>query len=164
MWRLRATAGASTTTVRVCVVVSVVMGGGNTRCTHTHTHTEPPQNPSKTATPFYPASYAHDCVMAVASTNIADELSGFSNVGFQSVDIAAPGSAILSTYRNQGYAYLDGTSMATPHVTGAAALVWSASGGTLTGVQIKGVLMETADRLPALKGKVASEVRRLFFP
>ncbi len=84
--------------------------------------------------PFQPATCAH--VLAVASTDANDAQSGFSNFG-PWVQVAAPGSAIFSTVnptlsQNGGsaYAYFSCTSMATPHVAGLAALVWSTAWGT----------------------------------
>ncbi|MFN3840061.1 MAG: S8 family serine peptidase, partial [Cyclobacteriaceae bacterium] len=77
----------------------------------------------------YPASYPP--VMAVASTDHNDQRSGFSNFG-PWIDIAAPGSDVLSTYPTHlgSYALLSGTSMACPHVSGVAALIISKFGGT----------------------------------
>jgi type VII secretion-associated serine protease mycosin len=72
--------------------------------------------------PVYPAAYAN--VMAVASTDSSDNQSSFSNQGSY-IEIAAPGSSIYSTYPSSGYTTLSGTSMATPHVAGLAALIWS---------------------------------------
>ena len=76
--------------------------------------------------PFYPASYTNPNLIAVASITSSGAKSSFSNYGFNSVDIGAPGSSILSTVpyngSNPSYAYYSGTSMATPHVTGGAAL------------------------------------------
>lgn len=94
----------------------------------------------------YPAGY--DEVIAVSATAADDTLAYFSSVGSQ-VDLAAPGSNIYSTYKGSGYAYLSGTSMASPHVTGSAALVIGAK-GPLTPAQVKALLQLTADPLPGL--------------
>lgn len=106
--------------------------------------------------PQYPASYPQDNIIAVASTTNNDTLSSFSNYGSTRVDLGAPGSTVYSTYirnnANNAYAYLSGTSMATPHVTGAAALVWSQN-PTWTYSQVRGKILSTVRPIPALSGK-----------
>ncbi len=77
-------------------------------------------------TPFYPASYDVRSVIAVAASDGEDRLAGFSNYGDQSVDLLAPGVGIRSTVPGGGYQSANGTSMASPHVAGTAALIWSA--------------------------------------
>jgi subtilisin-like proprotein convertase family protein len=110
------------------------------------------------SSPYYPSSYDNANVVAVASTDRNDNLSSFSNYGFESVDLAAPGSSILSTFPGNAYAYLSGTSMATPHVSGAAALLLSVN-DLLTVQELKDYLMDYGDPLPALNGMCVSEMR-----
>lgn len=76
---------------------------------------------NNTSSLFYPGAYAN--VIAVGATDSADARASFSNFG-NWVDVAAPGVSILSVYQN-GYAYASGTSMACPHVAGAASLLYS---------------------------------------
>src|SRR5262249_5291270 len=87
-------------------------------------------------TPVYPANYNLPNVVAVAATPNPDHLASFSNFGPKTVALAAPGVNILSTELPfgegvinsfTGYGTQSGTSMAAPHVTGAAALAWSIS-------------------------------------
>ena len=89
---------------------------------------------------------AYDQVIAVGSTTSSDARSSFSNYGPR-LDIAAPGSDIYSTLIG-GYGYKSGTSMATPHVAGLAALVWSFA-PSLTHSQLRDVIQNNADDLGA---------------
>lgn len=91
----------------------------------------------------YPAAYPE--VIAVTATNSSDQVATFSSTGPE-VDLAAPGVSIYSTYKRDTYATLSGTSMAAPHVTGAAALVINAKGLT-NPADVKARLQATADNL-----------------
>ena len=108
----------------------------------------------------YPADYAH--VLSVAAVDNSGKLASFSNFGSNSVQIAAPGVDILNTIplaqapsSERAYAFLSGTSMAAPHVAGAAALVLSAF-PLLTPDQIQAKLLGGAVQNPGLNGKVTS--------
>lgn len=108
--------------------------------------------------PHYPSNYPSENIISVASTTASDTRSSFSNYGLTSVDLAAPGSAIYSTVPGPSYGTLSGTSMATPHVTGALALAKGIA--PLIGAQdLKAKLMSTADRLPAFTGLTVSGAR-----
>ena len=107
------------------------------------------------ANPTYPAAYAFPNVVSVASTDKDGNLSSFSNYGQNSVQIAAPGSAILSTTPNNSYELLSGTSMAAPHVTGALALLISQD-LNLTAADAIYRLQLSGSTLPTLDGVVSS--------
>jgi len=114
--------------------------------------------------PSYPASYNNDNIIAVASITSAGDLSSFSNFGSSSVDLGAPGSGIISTVPVKsgrssvsGYANYSGTSMATPHVTGACAL-YAASHPGATAATIKDAILTSAYNTPtpSLSGKTTN--------
>jgi subtilisin family serine protease len=107
------------------------------------------------AAPVYPCAYPLPNVVCVAATTESDDLAGFSNIGATTVHLAAPGSAIVSTYPAGGWATMSGTSMAAPHVAGAAALVL-AQRPDLSAAGVRAALLDSADRLPALVGRTVS--------
>ncbi|KRW66073.1 serine protease [Pseudomonas sp. TTU2014-105ASC] len=122
------------------------------------------------ATPSYPASYQLPNVIAVAAIGQNGQRAGFSNYGAKSVHIAAPGVDIVSTVPTAkgaaGYAYMSGTSMAAPHVTGAAAL-YASLNPCATAAQTREALLRLAVQDPQLTGVVqlnrrldASKIRR----
>ncbi len=93
--------------------------------------------------PTYPAAYQNANVISVASIQSDGSRSGFSNYGTTNVDVAAPGSSIRSTISGGGYASFNGTSMASPHVAGIAALMRSLEPNVST-ADIKRILIETS--------------------
>jgi thermitase len=107
------------------------------------------------STPHYPASYQVDNVISVAATTNQDTLASFSTYGKKSVHIAAPGHNVYSSIPGGKYDTFSGTSMATPHVSGAAALVWSANPNA-TYAQIKDRLLKSRDVVGGLARKVAT--------
>lgn len=107
------------------------------------------------AYPSYPASYTFNELLSVAAIDINGQLASFSNYGFTSVHVAAPGVDILSTTPGSNYSFYSGTSMATPHVSGVAALI-AASEPNLTPAQLANRIMESGVPNPVLEGKVYS--------
>lgn len=112
--------------------------------------------------PQYPASYELPNVIAVAATDENDNLASFSNYGVDSVDLAAPGVNILSTYLNGQTETLQGTSMACPHVAGAMALLASID-EDIVPAEAKQVLLDSVDEIPALDGKLVTGGRMNVF-
>jgi len=121
-------------------------------------------------TPHFPASYectrgntrGFDCVISVASITITGARSSFSNFGATSVDLGAPGSGIFSTLPGRKgtstYGSFSGTSMATPHVTGGAAL-YAASHPGATASQIRAAIMSSTVPTPSLAGRTVTQGR-----
>lgn len=112
------------------------------------------QNTDKQAS--YPASYDLENLISVGNLNYDGTLHYSSNYGESTVDIAAPGSYILSTTSNNGYSYMTGTSMSAPFVSGAAALVYSHY-DDITLADVKEILLTSATELDALDGIVGTD-------
>jgi subtilisin family serine protease len=99
----------------------------------------------------YPSNYNVANVIGVAATDSGDNLAGFSHYGANTVPLGAPGSGILSTVPVNSYASFSGTSMASPHVAGAAALLLAAN-PNLSVPQLRSLLLYNGDLDPALAG------------
>lgn len=105
---------------------------------------------------FYPGGYFLPNILSVAATTRFDWLANFSNIGTHSVTLGAPGQEILSTFPNNSYAWLNGTSMATPHVTGVAALL-AAQDPSRDWRAIKNLLIAGGDAIPALTETISGK-------
>ena len=99
----------------------------------------------------YPCKHGLPNIICVGATTPLDTAASFSNYGATTVDLFAPGLGITSTYRFGNYVQMHGTSMAAPHVAGAAALVRAVRPG-LDALAVKALLMSSADAKPALAG------------
>ena len=122
------------------------------------------------ASPRYPAAHrcdtradgsarGWDCVIAVANLTSAGERFGDSNWGARNVDLGAPGTGIISTHpQDDGYAYYTGTSMATPHVTGAAALCASLD-PSLSARRVRELILASGAPTASMAGRTASGSR-----
>lgn len=106
-------------------------------------------------TPAYPASYDLPNVVSVAAIDHQGQLTSFSNYGRKSVHLAAPGKDVLSATKGGTYQKLSGTSMAAPHVSGVAALVWGEN-PNLSALEVKDRLMAGSRPLAALRKKTVS--------
>ena len=102
-------------------------------------------------TPDYPSGFDLPNVLTVGATDQNDARAWFSNYGEQSVDVAAPGTNIYSTWPGGIYRYSDGTSMAAPHVTGVAALA-KAAFPAASAVGLKALILRTVDPNASFSG------------
>ena len=110
------------------------------------------------SSPSYPASYSSANIISVAATDRNDGIASFSNYGVNSVDMGAPGVSILSTTPGNKYNYYSGTSMACPHVSGAAVLL-KANNNAMSFADMKNALMYKSDAISSLNGKSVSASR-----
>jgi subtilisin family serine protease len=118
--------------------MSLVMAAGNS-------------NLNNDQTPHYPSDYEAPNIISVAATDVRDRRASFSNFGLTSVDLGAPGVSIRTTSLGAGYTSVSGTSMATPHVSGIAALVLARFSG-LSPAQVKSRLLAGAEPASELAG------------
>lgn len=107
------------------------------------------------AHPVYPASFPYDNIITVGNLLFNGHLDESSNYGQTNVDLAVPGTYILSTVPSDTYAYMSGTSMAAPMVAGAAALLYSGR-PDLSLSDVRTALLSSVHKLAPLKGKTAS--------
>lgn len=105
--------------------------------------------------PVYPAAFPYDNVISVANLLFDGSLSRDSNFGAVGVDIAAPGSYILSTLPGNNYGFMSGTSMAAPMVTGVAAMLYSCR-PELSLIDVKNILINSSRKMEGLSGKMVS--------
>lgn len=141
------------------VVAAGNNGGNNDKVTNSDNE--------KLATPLYPASFTSANIISVANMKQNGFLETRSNYGKKSVDLAAPGTNIYSTLPNNSYGYKSGSSMATPQVTGVAALLRGKYTSD-SAQQIKARILKNVHSLSALNGKVSSggllDVYKAFSP
>ena len=107
-------------------------------------------------TPFYPCNFGLSNIICVAATTSNDDRASFSNYGRRTVHIGAPGNEILSTTLNGTYATLSGTSMATPHVTGTAALL-KAADSSRDWRAIRNLILAGGDSVPSLENTITQK-------
>lgn len=108
-------------------------------------------NKNTDISPNYPSNYSVPNIISVAAIDQNGNRASFSNYGVSTVDIAAPGVGILSTTPNNGYASYNGTSMATPHVSGLAVLAY-AQNTEQSPAAVKELIFESLKPISALNG------------
>lgn len=112
------------------------------------------RNTDSSLFPHYPSGYSVDNVISVAAIDESGNLASFSNYGKKTVDLGAPGVRVLSTVPSDDYAFFSGTSMATPHVTGAIALrMTAAPPDPPNHLAVRDAILDTTIETPALQNK-----------
>lgn len=115
------------------------------------------QNTDDAGNSYYPAAYGLTNIVAVAATNIRNQLLPSSNWGKKHVHVAAPGENIFSTLPKGRYGYLTGTSQATAFVSGLAALIMSENPSLKKKpAEVREIIMKSADKLANLDAKISS--------
>jgi hypothetical protein len=110
------------------------------------------------SSPTYPANYNVPNLMSIAATTDGDYLASFSNYGHQTVNMGAPGYQIWSTFPGNMYGRSSGTSMATPFVSGVAALVMREA-PQMSGYQVKSLIFGANEGISSLVGKTTEQSR-----
>lgn len=100
----------------------------------------------------YPCGYDRPTEICVTASDQNDNLPSWANYGPHTVDLAAPGNNIYSTLRNGKYGFINGGSMASPQVAGAAALILSVK--DMTPVDLKADILNNVDQVPSLQGRL----------
>ena len=135
---------------------AAVRHGAARRPTRACSSSPPPATSTSTTTQSqsWPANCPASSLVSVAATNSADDLASFSNYGASTVDVGAPGEMVRSLAPGDGYAYMSGTSMAAPHVSGVAAVLLGEAPG-LAPWQVKAAITLGGDAIPSMAGTTA---------